>query len=123
EIKAFFGHPDIPIEVAPEAVPYYFIHGYVPGPATLYKHVRHLEPGTVMTVEADGRTSSRRYWRIERPKQTDIPPIGRGEAVGGGRDPATPAGERRLGSAVPLGACPGGRGDATVVLGAIRRRV
>jgi asparagine synthase (glutamine-hydrolysing) len=27
EIKAFFGHPDIDIEVEPEAVPYYFIHG------------------------------------------------------------------------------------------------
>ena len=31
EIKAFFGHPDLPIEADPAAVPYYFIHGYVPG--------------------------------------------------------------------------------------------
>ena len=32
EIKAFFAHPDIPIELDPEAVPSYFIYGYVPLP-------------------------------------------------------------------------------------------
>ena len=55
EIKAFFGHPDISIELDPEAVPSYFIYGYVPGPATFYKRVSQLEPGTLMTVDAGGR--------------------------------------------------------------------
>jgi asparagine synthase (glutamine-hydrolysing) len=36
EMKSFFEHPDIPIEPDPEAVPYYFIYGYVPLPATIY---------------------------------------------------------------------------------------
>ena len=39
EMKAFFAHPDIAIEPDPEAVPYYFIYGYVPQPATFYKRV------------------------------------------------------------------------------------
>src|SRR5204863_3042480 len=51
EMKAFFAHPDIPMEPDPEAVPYYFLYGYVPGPETFYKHVRQLLPGTMMTVE------------------------------------------------------------------------
>jgi len=48
EMKAFFGHPDISIEPDPEAVPYYFIYGYVPLPATIYKRVSQLEPGTLI---------------------------------------------------------------------------
>src|SRR5262249_21255711 len=40
EMKSFFGHPDLPIDVDPEAVPDYFIHGYVPGPATLCRAPR-----------------------------------------------------------------------------------
>src|SRR6266511_1301450 len=43
EIKAFFGHPAIPIEPDPEAVPYYFIYGYVPLPATIYTGILQLE--------------------------------------------------------------------------------
>src|SRR5262245_54515721 len=45
EMKAFFGHPDIAIELNPEAVPQYFIHGYVPGPQTLYPRGEQVEPG------------------------------------------------------------------------------
>src|SRR6185295_11455323 len=54
EMKAFFVHPDIAMEIDPQAVPYYFIHGYVPGPATFYQQVQQLEAGTVMTVDAGG---------------------------------------------------------------------
>src|SRR5207237_2230215 len=51
EMKAFFTHPGIVIEPNPDTLPYYFIYGYVPGPATLYRGVYHLEPGSVMSVE------------------------------------------------------------------------
>jgi asparagine synthase (glutamine-hydrolysing) len=57
EVKAFFEHPGIPIEPDPEAMPYYFIYGYVPLPATIYKRVRQLEPGKLMTVDAAGRSA------------------------------------------------------------------
>ena len=68
EMKSFFSHPDIAIEPDPEAVPYYFIYGYVPQPATIYKRVSQLAPGTLMTVEADGRTATRRYWQLRFPE-------------------------------------------------------
>src|SRR5579864_184457 len=64
EIKAFFAHPDIPVEPDPHAVPQYFIHGFVPGPATFYRQIQQLAPATVMTVAADGRTAARRYWQF-----------------------------------------------------------
>jgi asparagine synthase (glutamine-hydrolysing) len=117
EIKAFFGHPDIPIELNPEAVPSYFIHGYVPGPETLYRRVEQVEPGRVMTVEADGRTASRKYWQIRFPDADAVPPIDRREAVEGVRSRVTRAVERRLVSDVPLGAFLSGGIDSTIVVG------
>src|SRR5262245_4720513 len=83
EIKGFFGHPDLAIEIDPDAVPYYFIHGYVPGPATFYKRVFQVEPGTSMTVDAEGRIDRRRYWRIEFPRAGDVQPIGYAAGVNG----------------------------------------
>src|SRR5262245_19802670 len=121
EIKAFFGHPDLAIEIDPDAVPYYFIHGYVPGPATFYKRVFQVEPGTSMTVDAEGRIDRRRYWRIEFPRAADVQPIGYAAAVNGVRERMTRAGEKRLVSDVPLGAFLSGGIDATVVVGLMSR--
>jgi len=121
EIKAFFGHPDLAIEIDPDAVPYYFIHGYVPGPATFYKRVFQVEPGTSMTVDAEGRIDRRRYWRIEFPRAADVQPIGYAAAVNGVRERMTRAVEKRLVSDVPLGAFLSGGIDSTVVVGLMSR--
>jgi asparagine synthase (glutamine-hydrolysing) len=117
EIKAFFGHPDIAIEPNHASVPAYFIHGYVPGPATLYQRVEQIEPGTVVTIEADGRERSRKYWQIRFPERDAVPPIERQDAVAGVRDLVTRAVERRLVSDVPLGAFLSGGIDSTIVVG------
>jgi asparagine synthase (glutamine-hydrolysing) len=121
EMKAFFVHPDIPMEIDPQAVPYYFIHGYVPGPDTFYREVQQLEPGTLMTVDADGRTASRRYWRIEFPRASEIRPVGARDAAAGLREHLTRAVERRLVSDVPLGAFLSGGVDSTIVVGLMSR--
>jgi len=117
EIKSFFAHPDIVIDPDPEATPYYFIYGYVPTPATFYKHVTQLEPGTLMVVDADGRTSARRYWQLRYPEAGRVRPIDRREAVAGVRARVTRAVERRLMSDVPLGAFLSGGLDSTIVVG------
>ena len=117
EIKSFFAHPDIVIEPDPEAVPYYFIYGYVPAPATFYTNVSQLEPGTMMLVDAEGRTSARRYWQLQYPEEGRVRPIDRREAVAGVRERVTRAVERRLMSDVPLGAFLSGGLDSTIVVG------
>lgn len=117
EIKAFFVHPDIPIDVDPDAIPYYFIHGYVPGPSTFYRHVRQLEPGTVLTVDADGQTASRRYWRFALPPAQSVARVDAAAAAAGVRERLTRAVERRLVSDVPLGAFLSGGLDSTIVVG------
>jgi len=121
EIKAFLAHPGLHIEIDPGAVPYYFIHGYVPGPATFYKRVFQVEPGTHMSVDADGRIDRRHYWRIEFPRAADVQPIERAAAIGGVRERMVQAVEKRLVSDVPLGAFLSGGIDSTIVVGIMSR--
>lgn len=121
EIKSFFAHPDIVVEPDPEAMPYYFIYGYVPAPATFYRRIFQVEPATLMTVEADGRRASRRYWQLRYPEAGDVRPIDRREALTGVRDRLTRAVERRLVSDVPLGAFLSGGIDSTIVVGLMSR--
>jgi asparagine synthase (glutamine-hydrolysing) len=121
EMKSFFGHPDITIEPDPDAVPYYFIYGYVPPPATFYKHVSQLPPATLMTVDADGRTATRRYWQLTYPRASEVRPIERREAAAGVRERLTRAVEQRLVSDVPLGAFLSGGVDSTIVVGLMSR--
>jgi asparagine synthase (glutamine-hydrolysing) len=121
EMKSFFVHPEIPVEPDPHGVPYYFIHGYVPGPATVYKDVRQLDPGAVMTVDVDGRIASRRYWQIAFPAASDVASVTQAEAAEGVRERMTRAVERRLTSDVPLGAFLSGGLDSTIVVGLMSR--
>jgi len=121
EMKAFFGRPDLSIEIDPAAVPYYFLHGYVPGPRTFYKHVRQVPPATRMTIDADGRIDTRRYWRLELPRAADVPAADRGAAAAGVRERVTRAVGKRLVSDVPLGAFLSGGLDSTIVVGVMSR--
>ena len=121
EMKSFFGHPDIAIEPDPDAVPSYFIYGYVPQPATFYKRVFQLAPGSWMTVTADGVTASHRYWQLHFPAAGEVPAITRAAAAAGVRERLTRAVERRLESDVPLGAFLSGGLDSTIVVGLMSR--
>ena len=123
EIKAFFEHPDVSLDINPDAVPYYFIHGYVPCPETFYRHVSQLEPGTVMTVEQSGATSHREYWQLRYPLAANVTStsIDRRDVVARLRDLMTRAVERRLISDVPLGAFLSGGLDSTIVVGLMSR--
>jgi asparagine synthase (glutamine-hydrolysing) len=117
EIKGFFAHPGIALEPNRDAMPYYFIYGYVPPRDTMYRRVSQLEPGTVMTIEADGRIASRRYWHLEYPVEQDVRPVDRRDATARVRELVTAAVERRLVSDVPLGAFLSGGLDSTIVVG------
>jgi asparagine synthase (glutamine-hydrolysing) len=121
EMKSFFGHPEVRMELDPEAVPYYFIHGYVPGPATFYRGVQQLEPGTILTVDEQGRAEVRRYWHIEFPREAEVAETSSSEAAAGVRERMTRAVERRLISDVPLGAFLSGGIDSTIVVGLMSR--
>jgi asparagine synthase (glutamine-hydrolysing) len=119
EVKAFFGRRDLNLTIDPQAIPYYFIYGYVPCPQTFYRGVRQLEPGQVMTVERDGTMSSRMYWTLDYPEEKSVPRENHEPAAVKAklRTLMTKAVERRLVSDVPLGAFLSGGVDSTIVVG------
>ena len=119
EIKAFFARPELGISIDPQAIPYYFIYGYVPCPGTFYRGVLQVEPGTVMTVERDGKMSSRTHWALEFPEENNIPRenYDRPAVKAKLRTLMTEAVERRLVADVPLGAFLSGGLDSTIVVG------
>jgi asparagine synthase (glutamine-hydrolysing) len=121
EMKAFFTNDAIAIEPDPEAVPHYFIYGYVPMPRTFYKNIWQLEPGTLMTVDAVGGCVNRRYWELSYPEAGAVRQIPQREAVAGVRERLTRAVESRLMSDVPLGAFLSGGLDSTIVVGLMSR--
>lgn len=119
EIKALLAHPELAIEIDEEAVPYYFLYGYVPHPATFYRGVTQIEPGTVAVFERDGRRADRRYWQLTFPDARRVSGAAddRQTATKRVRALVTAAVERRLVSDVPLGAFLSGGLDSTIVVG------
>jgi asparagine synthase (glutamine-hydrolysing) len=71
EIKALFASGLIRPAVFEPAVTAYLIHGWVPGPDTLFAGVKKLLPGHRLCVAADGQKTMDAYWR-PRPA-SDLP--------------------------------------------------
>ena len=121
EIKAIAANPHVTLEIDDTALPYYFLHGYVPHPQTFYRGVAHVEPGTVVTFE-DGRRTDRRYWQLTFPDaHSQRRAHDHAAAVARVRELMTAAVEKRLVSDVPLGAFLSGGIDSAIVVGVMSR--
>ncbi|SEA67075.1 N-acetylglutaminylglutamine amidotransferase [Rubrimonas cliftonensis] len=63
-LPALVAAGDLDTSIDPVALHHYMTwHAVVPAPRTLLKGVRKLPPATIRTVEADGATSERVYWK------------------------------------------------------------
>ena len=67
EIKAFFAHPEVPVAIDEAQIPWYFLYGYVPHPATPYRGIRQVNPASVLVVEQDGAIVTKKYWSLRYP--------------------------------------------------------
>jgi asparagine synthase (glutamine-hydrolysing) len=68
ELKAFFGHEEIPRHLNWTALHYYLALNYVPGPHTLVDGIEKLPPGHLLEWR-DGATRVQPYWQLEfRPR-------------------------------------------------------
>ncbi len=62
EIKAILQHPSVSRELDPQAMDAYLTFLISPAPLTLFKNIRKLEPGHLMTVGQDGALRNEQYW-------------------------------------------------------------
>jgi asparagine synthase (glutamine-hydrolysing) len=68
EIKALLVDPDLRREVAPQAIDTFLTFNYLPGPDTLLRGIRKLEPGHYLVLEG-GQIRTERYWDLEFPSE------------------------------------------------------
>ncbi|MBU4331849.1 asparagine synthase (glutamine-hydrolyzing) [Patescibacteria group bacterium] len=63
EIKAILEHSCVKREIDLEALNHYFRVLYVPGPLTMFKEIKKLEPGCYLSLKY-GQVTIKRYWDI-----------------------------------------------------------
>jgi len=64
-LPALLASGGIDTEIDPVGLHHYMtLHAIVPAPRTILRGVKKLEPGTTLTVEADGTQRKRRYWEV-----------------------------------------------------------
>jgi asparagine synthase (glutamine-hydrolysing) len=63
EVKALLQLPSVPREIDEEALSQYLTLRYVPGPRTMFRGIRKLQPGHRLVVEG-GRVRIERYWDV-----------------------------------------------------------
>ena len=62
ELRALEAHPSFDRTLDRTAAALYAARAYVPAPWSIYSGVRTLEPGTILTIAADGTRSQQTYW-------------------------------------------------------------
>lgn len=66
EVQALVTGADLPTDLDRDALWHYSVLGYVPEPATIYRHVRAVAPGEIVTITRHSLTQTA-YWTIPRP--------------------------------------------------------
>ncbi len=119
ELKAFRQHPRFAAEIDRDSLASYMRFAYVPTPHSIYRGVRKLEPGTILTL-ADGREpKAQTYWcmaDVVRQGRAEPLDIGDAEAVDRLDDLLRDAVGRRMVADVPLGAFLSGGIDSSTVV-------
>jgi len=69
EVKALFGHRELPFEMDRDFLPEYLMTRFVSGQDTLFRKVKQLAPGHIMRITThdfpDVRIIQRRYWDFQ----------------------------------------------------------
>ena len=119
ELKALMSHPGWRGEIDREAIAAFVRHSYVPGPATIFRDVHKLAPGSILSIDARGRPRIEAYWSLRGAMQRS----GASPLLGDETDAAErldallrDAVRRRMIADVPLGAFLSGGVDSSTVV-------
>jgi len=70
ELKAIWQHPEFEGEIDREALALYVRHNYVPSPHCIYKGLKKLQPGCLLTLDCKkADTQIQRYWSAKEVAQ------------------------------------------------------
>jgi asparagine synthase (glutamine-hydrolysing) len=119
ELKALRAHPGWNPRIDREAVASFMRFNYIPAPCTIYRDVRKLEPGAVLTVPWGGEPRIEHFWDARAMAQSGISnPIGASdtELTDELESLLKDAVRRRMIADVPLGAFLSGGIDSSTVV-------
>lgn len=101
-------------ELSPEALHYYLsFHAVVPAPHTIFKNVKKLQPGTVMSIDANGEKKIFSYWDVTFERRETLSEAEWIERVLNGLRKSV---KRRMVSDVPVGALLSGGLDSSLIV-------
>lgn len=119
ELRALLAHPTVSREIDRTAIDDYLTYGYIPAPKTIFRHVRKLQPGHFLTVQAATQELSiQRYWQLEYTPPLDLDEEEAAELL---LEQLTESVRLRLIADVPLGALLSGGTDSSLVVALMSR--
>ena len=119
EMGCLLESSDVPLEVDPTAVHLFLSWGAIPAPRTIYRDVRKLEPGHVLTWTPESCDVDRYWHPLE---EIEGAPATLEEGRDRLRGLLEDAVDRQMVADVPLGAFLSGGVDSTAIVGLMSRR-
>jgi asparagine synthase (glutamine-hydrolysing) len=117
-LPALLAGGGIDTSIDPVALHHYMsFHAVVPAPYTLLNGVRKLQPATIRTIEADGRSHDHRYWSLRFETPRDEADLSYEDWQERTLDALRKAVERRLVADVPVGVLLSGGLDSSLIVG------
>jgi asparagine synthase (glutamine-hydrolysing) len=118
EMKAILAVAPQLATINPHALLQYFYFGYIPDPATAFRTIHKVPPGSLLEFE-DGEIRLRRYWDL--PEYGTYSPASEEECLDELEEKLTHAVRLRLISDVPLGALLSGGTDSSTIVALMAR--
>lgn len=112
EIKSLLAM-GVPAELDETALDAYLTYNFVPCPATMFRGIRHVEPGHMLTIDDRGVVEQRAWWRLDDSPIEDRSPDEWCDAI---LEVLRDAIRIRLRSDVPVGAFLSGGIDSSTVV-------
>ena len=119
EIKGVLASGLVESEIDLQSLTDYLSFFYVPGPETILKRVRQIEPGSFMRFGIDGKSETKKYWDISEAKKQEF--SGEEELYHAIREEASVGVRGALASDVPLSLLLSSGLDSSVILAELKR--
>jgi asparagine synthase (glutamine-hydrolysing) len=127
EIQAFYALPTFDRSLDREALAEYLLLGYFPGPRTVYRRVRQIEPGSFERLKFDGgavaTVAAGRFFQFAAMTRPNVSRIDKDALKSRLKGRLITAVEQRMISDVPLGAFLSGGVDSSLVVAIVRREL
>lgn len=120
ELKALLSYPGLGCEIDDEALDEYFSCGYINAPRTIYRRIRRLPAGHLLTVQSTGIARLEAYWQPTFAEPGDWDHRSSADLAEELCQLLTEAVKLRMTSDVPLGAFLSGGVDSSAVVALMR---